>query len=64
MCPIHHGNKGEVVAQMGNGRHGQKVGLLKMDFLGLSNLTILAQAVENIKKHQDIDVDMHEDPAQ
>jgi DNA polymerase-3 subunit alpha len=28
----------------------EKIGLLKMDFLGLANLTILARAVENVRK--------------
>ncbi|MEA3253775.1 MAG: DNA polymerase III subunit alpha, partial [Chloroflexota bacterium] len=37
-------------------------GLLKMDFLGLSNLTILAKAVANIKQNQGITVDLHRLP--
>ncbi|MCH8979700.1 MAG: DNA polymerase III subunit alpha, partial [Armatimonadetes bacterium] len=33
----------------------EKIGLLKMDFLGLSNLTVLAKAVENIESsHADL----------
>ena len=35
-----------------------KVGLLKMDFLGLANLTVLAKARELIKQSQSIDVDL------
>ncbi len=30
----------------------EKIGLLKMDFLGLSNLTVLARTMENIKLHK------------
>ena len=36
----------------------EDVGLLKMDFLGLRNLTILDKAVENVKKHNDDCQDM------
>jgi DNA polymerase-3 subunit alpha len=35
----------------------EKAGLLKMDFLGLRNLTILDKAVKNVKKHRGIDID-------
>ncbi len=45
----------------------EKIGLLKMDFLGLTNLTILARAVDNVKKYQNIDLDVFnlplDDPA-
>ncbi|HAV10619.1 MAG TPA: DNA polymerase III subunit alpha [Dehalococcoidia bacterium] len=34
------------------------LGLLKMDFLGLSNLTILAKAKDNIQQHKNINVDL------
>ncbi|MEO1996464.1 MAG: DNA polymerase III subunit alpha, partial [Planctomycetaceae bacterium] len=50
--------KADVVTQW-DGPTVESVGLLKMDFLGLRNLTILDKAVENVKKHnpdcQDID---------
>ena len=59
--PVHVGNKGEVVAQMGK-KDIAKVGLLKMDFLGLANLTILAEAVKTVKKHRGIDVDIMDIP--
>jgi DNA polymerase III subunit alpha len=35
----------------------EKAGLLKMDFLGLRNLTILDKAVKNVKKHRGVDID-------
>mgnify|MGYP000449784482 CR=1 FL=1 len=38
------------------------VGLLKFDFLGIKNLSILADAVERVKKILDIDVDIENVP--
>lgn len=35
----------------------EKAGLLKMDFLGLRNLTILDKAVQNVSKHRGLEVD-------
>jgi len=35
----------------------EKAGLLKMDFLGLRNLTILDKAVENVHKHRGVLID-------
>lgn len=59
--PVHYGGKGEVVAQLAK-KDIEKIGLLKMDFLGLANLTILAEAVKNVKRHQGIDVDILDIP--
>ncbi|MPZ24508.1 MAG: DNA polymerase III subunit alpha [Dehalococcoidia bacterium] len=39
-----------------------EIGLLKMDFLGLSNLTILARALDLIKAHHGLDVDLRSLP--
>mgnify|MGYP001276998713 CR=1 FL=1 len=36
----------------------EKIGLLKMDFLGLRNLTMIAHAVEILKRTQQIELDM------
>lgn len=36
----------------------ESVGLLKMDFLGLSNLTIINDALENIKANRGVDIDL------
>jgi DNA polymerase III subunit alpha len=38
------------------------IGLLKMDFLGLANLTILARAKEIIKANRGIDIDLRQIP--
>ncbi len=40
----------------------EKVGMLKMDFLGLKTLSILKEAVENIKKSRGIAVDINNIP--
>jgi DNA polymerase-3 subunit alpha len=39
-----------------------QIGLLKMDFLGLANLTILGKAKEIIRHSQGIDIDLHQIP--
>ena len=36
----------------------EKIGLIKMDFLGLANLTILARAVRNVKRNHDVDINV------
>lgn len=48
--PLTRGNEGEVVTQYDMGAITE-VGLLKMDFLGLKNLTVIHEAVEHIRKH-------------
>jgi len=44
----------------------EDLGLLKMDFLGLRNLTILKRALDIVKANHDIDIDLlkisYEDP--
>lgn len=47
--PLTRGNEGEVVTQYDMGAITE-VGLLKMDFLGLRNLTVIQEAVEHIRK--------------
>jgi DNA polymerase-3 subunit alpha len=39
-----------------------RIGLLKMDFLGLANLTILGKAKEIIAKSRGVDIDLHNIP--
>jgi len=39
-----------------------QIGLLKMDFLGLANLTILGEAREIIRESRGIDIDLHSIP--
>ena len=40
------------------GNHVESVGLLKMDFLGLKTLSIMKDAVENIRKSKGIEIDL------
>jgi DNA polymerase-3 subunit alpha len=47
--PLTRGNEGEVVTQYDMGAITE-VGLLKMDFLGLKNLTVIQEAVGHIRK--------------
>ncbi len=54
--PLYKGNDGQPVTAFEMGIL-EKIGLLKMDFLGLSNLTVLARTVENIKQNQGLDID-------
>ena len=59
--PLFRGNDGQPVTAFEMGIL-EKIGLLKMDFLGLSNLTVLARAVENIKQTRGIDIDVQNLP--
>jgi DNA polymerase-3 subunit alpha len=49
--PLTRGNEGEVVTQYDMGAITE-VGLLKMDFLGLKNLTVIHETVGHIRSHQ------------
>jgi DNA polymerase-3 subunit alpha len=49
--PLTRGNEGEVVTQYDMGAITE-VGLLKMDFLGLKNLTVIHEAVQHIRKRK------------
>lgn len=59
--PLARSADGEPVTQYHMGALEQ-IGLLKMDFLGLSNLSALAQTVENIKRTRGIDIDVRNLP--
>ncbi|MDP4995075.1 MAG: DNA polymerase III subunit alpha [Akkermansiaceae bacterium] len=63
--PLTRGNEGEVVTQYDMGAITE-VGLLKMDFLGLKNLTVIHDAVGHIRKHTpDFDIEkvpLHDQP--
>ena len=50
--PLQTVNGKEDVITQWDGPHVEKAGLLKMDFLGLRNLTILHKAVQNVRKHR------------
>ncbi|MFN7017501.1 MAG: DNA polymerase III subunit alpha, partial [Fimbriimonadales bacterium] len=59
--PLARSADGEPVTQYHMGALEQ-IGLLKMDFLGLSNLSVLAQTVENIRRTRGIEIDVRKLP--
>jgi DNA polymerase-3 subunit alpha len=48
----------DLYATQYDGSHVESVGLLKMDFLGLKTLSIIKDAVENVKKSKGIQIDI------
>lgn len=60
--PVQKASKGDDLVTQYDADGLKKIGLLKMDFLGLANLTILARAIENIKKSRGIEIDIHTIP--
>ncbi len=51
-------NDGKVLVTQYEGRVIEETGLIKMDFLGLKTLSILKEAVQNIKRTRGIDIDL------
>lgn len=59
--PLCTGNNGEVSTQYSM-KIIEKLGLLKMDFLGLKTLTVIDQAIKIIKKTQGVEINLQELP--
>lgn len=59
--PLYRGNDGQAITAYEMGIL-EKIGLLKMDFLGLSNLTVLARTVENIRQTKGKDIVVRDIP--
>ena len=59
--PLCKGQNGEVVAQFEKDTL-EAVGLVKFDFLGLNNLTIIDEAIRQIKKNRGEDLDINKIP--
>jgi len=59
--PLYKGPKGEVVTQFPM-KYVEKAGLIKFDFLGLRNLTVIDHAVKLINKNHGIDLNMRDLP--
>lgn len=58
VIPIHRRESdGAIITQFDMGAC-ESIGLLKMDFLGLRNLSVIDICLENIEKNQDISVDL------
>ncbi len=56
-CPLYKGGNDEVVTQYAMGSV-EKLGLLKMDFLGLRTLTVIDNALKIIRKSKNIKLDI------
>jgi DNA polymerase III subunit alpha len=52
----------DLYATQYDGSHVESVGLLKMDFLGLKTLSIIKDAIDNVKKSKGIDITIDELP--
>ncbi|OGV55002.1 MAG: DNA polymerase III subunit alpha [Lentisphaerae bacterium GWF2_50_93] len=61
LVPMAMGGKDEVITQYA-ATYCEALGLLKMDFLGLSTLTIIDEAVKRIKENRNIDIDIEKIP--
>ncbi len=59
--PLYKGTKGEVVTQFPM-KYVEKAGLIKFDFLGLRNLTVIDNAVRLILKNHGVQLDMRDLP--
>ncbi|MCK5845349.1 MAG: DNA polymerase III subunit alpha, partial [Victivallales bacterium] len=57
IVPLAKGSGGEIITQYPAGPC-EELGLLKMDFLGLRTLTVIQDAVDNVRKARDISLDM------
>ncbi|MGH9774496.1 MAG: DNA polymerase III subunit alpha [Candidatus Acidiferrales bacterium] len=57
LVPLYKSNKDEISTQYDMNALG-RIGLLKMDFLGLTTLTVLYDAVALIKQHRNIDLEL------
>ena len=60
-APLYKGARDEITTQW-NMNEIERVGLLKMDFLGLSTLTLIRDALTEIKRTEGIDVDIDSVP--
>jgi DNA polymerase-3 subunit alpha len=60
--PLFKNDDSEIMATQYNMKDCEKAGLLKFDFLGLANLTIIDETLKLIKKNHNIDIDLTEIP--
>jgi DNA polymerase III subunit alpha len=56
--PLQRATRGDSAMTQYDMKVLDKIGLLKMDFLGLANLTMLAKALDNVKRVQGIELDL------
>lgn len=60
--PVSKQKDGDMLVTQFDNSVVESAGLLKMDFLGLTTLTIITTALKNIKKRQNIDIDIDKIP--
>ena len=60
--PLFKSDDSEIMATQYNMKDCEKAGLLKFDFLGLANLTIIDETLKLIQKNHNIDIDLNEIP--
>ena len=60
--PLFKNDDSEIMATQYNMKDCEKAGLLKFDFLGLANLTIIDETLKLIKKNHNMDIDLSEIP--
>jgi DNA polymerase III subunit alpha len=60
--PICTNKDAELFVTQFDGKHIESVGMLKMDFLGLKTLSIIKDAIENIKLSKGIEIDIDRIP--
>jgi len=56
-APLYKGARDEITTQW-NMKEVERVGLLKMDFLGLSTLTLIQDCLAEIKRTEDVEIDI------
>jgi DNA polymerase-3 subunit alpha len=58
LMPLYKAPKGGEVMTMYNWHHVEDLGFLKMDFLGLRNLSVIDDAVQMLKENRDLDLEI------
>ncbi len=61
VVPLQRGHEGSVITQY-DGASVEKIGLVKMDFLGLRYSTVISQATQLIRQHQGESIDIIDIP--
>ncbi len=62
LIPLYSDNKGLSVSTQYQMKEVEDLGILKMDFLGLRNLTILQRAIDNVKNSRNIEIILNSIP--
>ena len=62
LLPLSTAKNSDLLVTQYADKYAEQVGMLKMDFLGLKTLSIIADAIELIKKRHDVDIDIDEIP--